>query len=530
MSVDQCTCAVCQDVLKEPVTIPCGHNYCMKCINDYWDRERIYMCPQCRRTFILRPELNRNTVLTGLIENLKKARDRHALSVTYAGPDDVPCDVCEGRKRKASKTCMTCLISYCEPHLKHHRESAAFKKHKIEALNRNLEEKLCVKHHRLLEIFCRTEESCVCALCVATEHKSHDTVTLDMERARRQVRCCLGMGGKESLKKKIEDKEKKLEEMKETMMRIQRSAEREVQKHEETFETLLKLKSDVTNLIKEYEEREVEKAKDVIRQLEKEIMELKSRDAELTELLWTDDHIHFLQVIFICHVFISSPFHCGWEFVKTTEMGGFCLDTIFTGLLKKKPSKSPQLLDADFSFNSCPLTLDPTTANQWLRLSDRNEKVTFEDTVSPCLDYPDRFDWWTQVLCREALSGTRCYWEVEWRGEKAEIGVAYKGIERKGWGYECRLGFSVKSWILSCSQYGYSVWHNKKKTEISAPTCHKIGIYLDYPAGTLSFYSISDTMTLLHRFNTSFTEPLYPGFWVGENSSVTICTLYQSDQ
>uniref|UniRef100_A0A8C4TKW2 Uncharacterized protein n=1 Tax=Erpetoichthys calabaricus TaxID=27687 RepID=A0A8C4TKW2_ERPCA len=414
MSVDQCTCAVCQDVLKEPVTIPCGHNYCMKCINDYWDRERIYMCPQCRRTFILRPELNRNTVLTGLIENLKKARDRHALSVTYAGPDDVPCDVCEGRKRKASKTCMTCLISYCEPHLKHHRESAAFKKHKIEALNRNLEEKLCVKHHRLLEIFCRTEESCVCAL--------------------------------------------------------------EVQKHEETFETLLKLKSDVTNLIKEYEEREVEKAKDVIRQLEKEIMELKSRDAELTELLWTDDHIHFLQV------------------------------------------------------NSCPLTLDPTTANQWLRLSDRNEKVTFEDTVSPCLDYPDRFDWWTQVLCREALSGTRCYWEVEWRGEKAEIGVAYKGIERKGWGYECRLGFSVKSWILSCSQYGYSVWHNKKKTEISAPTCHKIGIYLDYPAGTLSFYSISDTMTLLHRFNTSFTEPLYPGFWVGENSSVTICTLYQSDQ
>ncbi|XP_039620601.1 tripartite motif-containing protein 16-like [Polypterus senegalus] len=328
----------------------------------------------------------------------------------------------------------------------------------------------------------------------------------------------------------------------------QGSAAREVQKHEETFETLLKLRSDVTNLIRDYEKREVDKVEDVIRQLEKEIMELKSRDTELTKLLSIDDHIHFLQklpslcvpvgdedapIIAINEDFLPETLKkdlcdlkkyveemSGWEFVKTTEMDvdppGYTLQN-----LKSRNGIGKY---------SCPLTLDPTTANQWLRLSERNEKVTFEDTVSPCLDYPDRFDWWSQVLCREALSGTRCYWEVEWMGEKAEIGVAYKGIERKGWGYDCRLGFSVKSWILSCSQYGYSVWHNKKKTEISAPSSHKIGIYLDYPAGALSFYSISDTMTLLHRFNTSFTEPLYPGFWVGENSSVTICPLYQSDQ
>ncbi|XP_039598761.1 E3 ubiquitin/ISG15 ligase TRIM25-like [Polypterus senegalus] len=218
LSLDQCTCAVCQDVLKEPVSLPCGHNYCMECINNYWDAERNYMCPQCRRIFNSRPELNRNTVLTNVIEKLRKQRDRQALSQNYAGPDDVPCDVCQGRKRKASKTCMTCLISYCEPHLKPHNECPAFKKHKIEALNRNLEEKLCAKHHKVLEIFCKTEESCVCALCAATEHKSHDTVTLAMERAKRQS----DLDNKiDDLKKKIEDKQEKLEEMKEKLMRIQ---------------------------------------------------------------------------------------------------------------------------------------------------------------------------------------------------------------------------------------------------------------------------------------------------------------------
>ncbi|XP_051791115.1 E3 ubiquitin/ISG15 ligase TRIM25-like isoform X1 [Erpetoichthys calabaricus] len=545
MSVDQCTCAVCQDVLKEPVTIPCGHNYCMKCINDYWDRERIYMCPQCRRTFILRPELNRNTVLTGLIENLKKARDRHALSVTYAGPDDVPCDVCEGRKRKASKTCMTCLISYCEPHLKHHRESAAFKKHKIEALNRNLEEKLCVKHHRLLEIFCRTEESCVCALCVATEHKSHDTVTLDMERARRQSDL---ENRKESLKKKIEDKEKKLEEMKETMMRIQRSAEREVQKHEETFETLLKLKSDVTNLIKEYEEREVEKAKDVIRQLEKEIMELKSRDAELTELLWTDDHIHFLQnfpslcvpvededapVITVNRDFLPETLKkdlcdlkkhmeemSGWEFVKTTEMD------------VDPPSYTLQNLKSRNGIGkySCPLTLDPDTVNPRLHLSEDNKKVTDKGTVTLRRDHPDRFRFQPQVLCREALSGTRCYWEVEWSGDGGKIGVTYKGIGRKGKNEEFFLGCNDKSWCLVCSNSQCYVSHNGKNITICTLPSNKIGIYLDYSGGSLSFYSITNKMSLLYKFTVSFTEPLYPGFWVGRNASMKICQLNPSDQ
>uniref|UniRef100_A0A8C4TI90 B30.2/SPRY domain-containing protein n=1 Tax=Erpetoichthys calabaricus TaxID=27687 RepID=A0A8C4TI90_ERPCA len=173
----------------------------------------------------------------------------------------------------------------------------------------------------------------------------------------------------------------------------------------------------------------------------------------------------------------------------------------------------------------CPLTLDPNTANAWLHLSERNKKVIFWETVSPCPDHPDRFDWWFQVLCQEALSRTRCYWEVEWSGEGAAMGVTYKGIRRQGDGHECRLGFNDQSWILSCSHFSCSLWHSETKTEISVPPSQRIGLHLDYSAGSLSFYSISDTMTLIHRFNATFTEPLYAGFWVGQNSSVTICPL-----
>ncbi|XP_051791129.1 tripartite motif-containing protein 16-like protein, partial [Erpetoichthys calabaricus] len=175
--------------------------------------------------------------------------------------------------------------------------------------------------------------------------------------------------------------------------------------------------------------------------------------------------------------------------------------------------------------DSCPLTLDLNTVNKWLHLSEENKKVTNKRAVTQYPDHPDRFDSRSQVLCREALSGTRCYWEAEWSGEGATIGVAYEGISRKGWKYECLLGRNDKSWSLSCSDSHYSVWYNNMKTEICAPCSHRIGVYLDCPAGSLSFYSVSDAMILLHRIKTSFTEPLYAGFGVGWHSTVTICPL-----
>ncbi|XP_064872975.1 NACHT, LRR and PYD domains-containing protein 12-like isoform X4 [Oncorhynchus nerka] len=179
----------------------------------------------------------------------------------------------------------------------------------------------------------------------------------------------------------------------------------------------------------------------------------------------------------------------------------------------------------------CDLTLDPNTVNRHLSLSEENRKVTRRREEQPYPDHPERFEDWEQVLCREGLTG-RCYWEVEWSGRGARIGVAYKGISRRGrgGGKDCLIGYNDKSWSLTCYDNNYTAWHNNNPTTIDVPSSrpHRVGVYLDWPAGTLYFYRVSsDTLTHLFTFTSTFTEPLYPGFrvWDNDSSSVSLCQV-----
>ncbi|XP_067091749.1 NLR family CARD domain-containing protein 3-like isoform X2 [Osmerus mordax] len=177
---------------------------------------------------------------------------------------------------------------------------------------------------------------------------------------------------------------------------------------------------------------------------------------------------------------------------------------------------------------ACELTLDPNTAHRELSLSEENRKVTERWEEEPYPDHPERFDYHPQVLCREGLSG-RCYWEAERSGGRwVDIAVIYKGISRRGEGADCGLGHNNKSWSLDWDGNSYSACHNKKRTAIPAPpsSSHRVGVYLDWPAGTLSFYTVSsDTLTHLHTFHSTFTDPLYPGFRVYDDSSVSLCQV-----
>ncbi|XP_070978463.1 NLR family CARD domain-containing protein 3-like [Oncorhynchus clarkii lewisi] len=174
----------------------------------------------------------------------------------------------------------------------------------------------------------------------------------------------------------------------------------------------------------------------------------------------------------------------------------------------------------------CDLTLGLNTAHRLLSLSEENRKVTWRREEQPYPDHPERFEVWGQVLCREGLTG-RCYWEVEWNGGGAGIGVTYKGISRRGRSDDCCLGCNDKSWSLSCSDNSYRARHNNNSTTIDVPSSrsHRIGVYLDWPAGTLSFYrASSDSLTHQYTFTSTFTEPLYPGFrvwgWLGDSVSL----------
>ncbi|XP_077954169.1 protein NLRC3-like isoform X7 [Gasterosteus aculeatus] len=185
---------------------------------------------------------------------------------------------------------------------------------------------------------------------------------------------------------------------------------------------------------------------------------------------------------------------------------------------------------------SCELTIDTNTVNKHLKLSDNNRKVTSVQEYQSYPDHPDRFDSWPQLLCRTGLTG-RCYWEVEWRGRDVNVSVSYRGIRRKGDSRDCLFGYKDQSWSLSCSDEGYSVCHNETRTPIatsssssSSSSSGRVAVYVDCPAGSLSFYRVSsDTLIHLHTFSTTFTEPLYPGFWSGSDSSVSLCPLQEGE-
>ncbi|KAL4009111.1 hypothetical protein ACER0C_002963 [Sarotherodon galilaeus] len=209
---------------------------------------------------------------------------------------------------------------------------------------------------------------------------------------------------------------------------------------------------------------------------------------------------------------------------------GWRLDTLSVGEGGScRPEAAPRQVPLHEEGDSCQLTIDTNTVNTNLQLSDNNRKVTHVG-IQSYPDHPDRFDYWPQLLCRNGLTG-RCYWEVEWRGG-VFISVSYRSIRSKGDSKDCGFGYNDQSWSLYCSDYGpVHVWHNKRETSISSSSSsssssvsNRAAVYVDCPAGTLSFYRVSsDTLIHLHTFNTTFTETLYPGFTVYYGASVSLC-------
>ncbi|XP_049335005.1 tripartite motif-containing protein 16-like isoform X2 [Astyanax mexicanus] len=539
---DQFSCSVCLDLLKNPVAIPCGHSYCMVCINGCWDQEDqrgVYSCPQCRETFTPRPVLRRNNMLAEVVEKLKKTEVRAASPAhCYAGAGDVECDFCTGRKLKAIKSCLMCLASLCETHLKPHLEIPALIKHKLVKASTRLQEKICSQHDKLIEIYCRTDQQFICYLCTMDEHMGHSTVAAVAERKEKQSQI---KKIQKKFQQRIQEKQKKLQEVNQTVKNVKLSAQSAVEDSERIFTELIrsieKKRSEVTELIRDQEKTELSAAEELLEQLEQEITDLKRRNTELQQLSHTEDHIHFLQrfqSVSVSPGDKDSPsitvhhhhhhHHLSFDGVRKSlsdlkeRLEEFCrkeFSKISAQAAAAQTILPPEPKNrADFLHYFCRLTLDPNTVHQYLSLSENN-RVVKRINKQIYSDHPERFDSYGQVLSKESVSG-RCYWEVEWSSiiGCVYISVSYKGISRKGSGNECWFGGNNQSWSLQCFP-SLSFWHNNTETEISAPPSSRIGVYVDHSAGTLSFYSVSDTMTLLHTVHTTFTQPLYAGVRVG---------------
>uniref|UniRef100_A0A669DJC3 Tripartite motif-containing protein 16-like n=1 Tax=Oreochromis niloticus TaxID=8128 RepID=A0A669DJC3_ORENI len=599
-------CSVCLDLLKDPVTIPCGHSYCMDCIKSFWDEEekkKIYSCPQCRQTFTPRPVLEKNTMLADLVEELKKTGLQAApADHCYAGPEDVACDVCTGRKMKAFKSCLFCLASYCEQHLQPHCDAAPLKKHKLVEPSKKLQENICSRHDEVMKMFCRTDQQSICYLCPVDEHKGHDTVSAAAERTERQRELEVSRQNiqqriqdrekdvkllqqeveainqsadqtvehsekiftelihliqkrssdvkqqirsqqetevsRQNIQQRIQDREKDVKLLQQEVEAINQSADQTVEHSEKIFTELIHLiqkrSSDVKQQIRSQQETEVSRVKELEEKLEQEITELKRKDAELKQLSHTEDHIQFLHnypslsalsestdsssinirplSYFEDVTAAVSEVRDKLQDILREEWTNISLTVTEVDVLLSDPPEPKTR--AGFLKYSCEITLDPNTANKQLLLSEGNRKVTLMYQQQSYSDHPDRFTVYKQVLSRESLTG-RCYWEVEWRGTGVYVAVAYKSISRAG--NDCRFGRNDKSWSLQCYNNSYTFWYNDIETRVSGPRSSRVGVYLDHRAGILSFYSVSETMTLLHRVQTTFTQPLYAGLWIYYN-------------
>ncbi|XP_028456909.1 tripartite motif-containing protein 16-like [Perca flavescens] len=530
------SCSICLDLLKDPVTTPCGHSYCMSCIKSHWDVEdlkKTHSCPQCRQRFTPRPVLLKNTMLAVLVEELKKTGLQAApADHCYAGAGDVACDICSGRKLKAHKSCLICLVSYCEKHLQPHYDVAPLKKHKLVEPSKNLQVNVCSRHDEVMKMFCRTDRQLICYLCSVEEHKGHDTVSAAAERAERQREL---EGSRQNIQQRIQDREKDVKLLQQQAEAISLSADKAVEDSEKIFTELIRLlekrSSDVKQQVRSQQKREESRVRELQEKLEQEITELKRKDAELKKLSHTEDHTQFLHnypslsplsqsasSIHICPLSCFEDVTAAVSEVReklqdvlrekrtNVSLTGTEVDVL---LPPPEPEPEPKTR-AGFLKYSRKIALDPNTAHTMLLLSEGNRKATFMYHQQSYPSHPDRFTDWSQVLSRESLTGRR-YWEVKRRGGGVSVAVAYKNVSRTGASNESVFGRNDKSWALDCFQNGSTFWCDKVHTPVSGPVSSRVGVYLDHSAGILSFYSVSDSMTLLHRVPTTFTQPLYAG-------------------
>ncbi|KAM9335541.1 E3 ubiquitin/ISG15 ligase TRIM25-like [Symphorus nematophorus] len=533
---DQFSCSVCLEPLKDPVTIPCGHNYCRGCIEGCWaevKKKKKYSCPQCRQTFSPRPVLKTNNMLAEVVEKLKKSSNQQISptdAAACADPADVACDFCSGTKpNKATMSCLTCLASYCSAHLKPHYSVPVLKKHQLVSATIPLQDKMCTKHNKLMEIYCQTDKKCICYLCVIDEHKNHKTVSTAAERAKEQEQL---IGNQKKVQGRFQEREKEVNELVQALKDFKSCSKTAVETSDKIFNALIssikKKQTSAKQLIKAQEKTAVAQAEELQLQLQEEMTELRKSDTELEQLSRVDDHIHFIQTFHSLSTSCESPDLPRGSFFRTQrsfKTATDCMTKLRDDIERLLNDTWPKISDTvstvgvvlppepktreDFLRYCCPLTLDGNSICSGLSISQQDRRVTSLTCNSYSYGYQYSGNGIKQVLCKQGLS-QRCYWEVSWTGGTWSVAVSYKDISTSLM-HKSEFGNNNQSWSLECSPYGFSFRHNTKNVTVSGPKSFKIGVFLDYEAGTLSFYSISDTMTLLHKERNTFTQPVYPG-------------------
>ncbi|XP_074489605.1 E3 ubiquitin-protein ligase TRIM21-like [Sebastes fasciatus] len=530
LTEDQFLCSICLDVFTDPVTIPCGHNFCKTCITQHWDINVLCQCPNCKEVFNTRPELRVNTFISEMAAQFRQSAQQKASSSSSeqqaAKPGEVPCDACTGTKLKALKSCLVCLDSYCETHLEPHLTRSGLKRHQLIDPVENLEGRMCTKHDKLLELFCKTDQMCVCMLCTVLDHKTHDVVPLKEGYDGKKAE----LGNTEAeIQQMIQKRRLKIQEMKHSVELSKEDADREIADGVQVFtamkESVERSQAELINTIQEKQRKTEKQAEGFIKELEQEISELKKRSTEVDQLSRSEDHLHLLQGFPSLNALPTKT----WTevSVRPSTYEGTVVRAV--NQLEETLSKQmKKLFEAELKRvqqSAVDVTLDPDTANPYLILSDDGQQVNCGERKN-LPDNPERFDTCPSVLAKQSFSSGRFYYEVQVKGKTEwDLGVARESINRKG--------------IITLNpQNGYwTIWlRNKNEYKACAGPLvslslksqpEKVGVFVDYEEGLVSFYDV-DAAALIYSFTgCCFTEKLYPYFspslnYGGKNSAPLI--------
>nr|XP_033479530.1 E3 ubiquitin-protein ligase TRIM39-like isoform X1 [Epinephelus lanceolatus] len=516
---DQFLCSICLDVFTDPVTTSCGHNFCKNCINAHWNTNDQCLCPMCKKVFTTRPELHVNTFISEMVVQFRQSAQSKASSssseqvstesVEESKPGEVPCDVCTGTKLKALKSCLVCLASYCQTHLEPHLTASCLKRHQLIDPVQNLEGRMCTKHNKPLELFCKTDQTGVCMLCTVLDHKMHDVVPLKEEYEEKKAKL------EAEIQQMIQKRQQKIQEIKNSVELSEKDADKEKAEGVQVFTSLKEsVERDLNELVKTIEEKRTatqKQAEAFIEELGHEISELMRRSTEVEQLSHNEDHLHLLQSVQSLNTHHPPPTKDWTEISIHPSYEGTAVRAV-AQLEEALNKKIRQVLEAELKRvqqYAVDVTLDPNTAQAELILSDDGKQVRHGKVMKFLPDNPERFSLGACVLGKQHFSSGKFYYEVQVK-RKIEwyFGVAKESINRKG---QITLGPAEGYWTVGLkngNEYKAAAGPSVTLSLRSHP--QKVGVFVDYDEGLVSFYDTDSAVLIYTYTGCSFTVRLFP--------------------
>ncbi|CAL8386281.1 unnamed protein product [Boreogadus saida] len=486
-SEENFSCSICLDVFNNPVTTTCGHNFCRTCITKFWDEQVQYKCPVCNKLFNTRPDLQVNTFLSELAAQFRTTvRVKEQLFVEQA---EVPCDFCTGTQLKAVKSCLECFMSFCQTHLEPHQRVARLQKHRLVEPMDRLEDRMCKKHDRLLELFCQTEQ------------EEYEVKTAQLGKIEAEV------------PQMIQERKQKIKEITDTVELSSKDADREIADGGQVFTALIgcveKCRDEFNQTVQEKLKSTEKQADDLIKELEQEIEDLTNRSSEVKRLSHTEDHLHFLQAF---RSLKDPPPTRDWTTVEVRPPS-------YVGTLRRSLDQLEETLNMEMKKlrgaelkrvqqYEVDVTLDPDTAHPRLILSEDGKQVHDGGVVKILPDNPKRFTNYIHVLTRQSFSSGRFYFEVQVKDKtRWYLGVVRESIDRIG---ETKGTPETGYWLLYFDKDGLFFIDDPDVRLPLRAELQKVGVFVDYDEGLVSFYDVEARVHIYSATGCTFSEPLYP--------------------